>query len=236
MTHQAHNIPWQTLVQHLRPLFRDSDDTPAWLQNAAMPNGGGKDSKDNASNFYLCSKPNQGKDLDHFVEAFVRNIHDHTRSERRKYPETYKPLGADEIVLTDHLVRKLNPAARYVREHSLGGSSLAGSIGKGILTGVDSAPIGGPGEPPCQHDDEAKQAGCNCIIHFEYRKAGTFLYGHESNDCYKFLETNGKSFFNMEIAKLMVLYGELDPILSVCSQDYIDFESWHSVGQCYDTV
>lgn len=227
MAHQPHDIPWQALVQHVQAFFREGDDAGKWAH--------GYDSEDNWSNFYLCSKPNQGKDLDHFVEAFARNIHEHTRTERSRYPETYKPLREDEIMLPDELVRKLGPLALYARQHSMIGNPLAGGgNGRDMLTRRDRVPVGDLGEPPCQHDNE--QGGCNCIIPLEYRKAASFLRPYQFNEDYKFLEINGKSFFNLELVKAMLLHGELDPILGACSAEHIDLENWHSVSQISEAV
>lgn len=93
MAHQAHNIPWSLLASNLR-----------WVSAGSSCCG--------AADLHPRLKPKQGKDFTHFVEAFIRNIEEHSASERRKYPEEYDaPSPADEI-LDEGLVKKIGVTVR----------------------------------------------------------------------------------------------------------------------------
>lgn len=64
---QAHNIPWSLLASNLE-----------W-----------KTPTNFATNLYPRMEPTQAKDLTHFVNAFVKNLEDHSVCERKKYPKHY---------------------------------------------------------------------------------------------------------------------------------------------------
>lgn len=92
-------------------------------------------------------------------------------------------------------------------------------------------------DPP--HDDLCRHTGaeeCQCPIPYEERKASAFYRKYCQNPCYCFLEENGKAFFNQEIFKTLLLYGEMDTILRVCAIPDVGLRDWWEVGQCYDVV
>jgi hypothetical protein len=66
----------------------------------------------------------------------------------------------------------------------------------------------------------------------EMKLASAFFHPRKANDCYQFEEENGKGFFNLEIAKLLIIHGELEPVLRACTRKEFDFKSWEQVAQC----
>ncbi|KAB8078781.1 hypothetical protein BDV29DRAFT_152421 [Aspergillus leporis] len=96
MAHQAHNIPWSLLASNL--LWR-----PVGSCNCR------------AANLHPRLKPNQGKELNHFVEAFVRNIDEHSACERRKYPERYDSPDPNDAIVDEDISKKIKPTVRRWR-------------------------------------------------------------------------------------------------------------------------
>ncbi|KJZ71845.1 hypothetical protein HIM_08773 [Hirsutella minnesotensis 3608] len=184
------------------------------LKPILRPSHGQRDKE--CSNFYLRLEPGQAGQLRHFVAAFARNIDDHTRSERAKYEETYPVPSRTDILLTDAVVEKISPAVLWFRQRS----SFHSSLSK-----VD------PESPKsfCRHQDE-----CSCAVPFRERRVEAFLRQHVQNNCYEFWNYNSHAFYNLEIVKLLLLYGEIEPILRICAHPDNDLLSWQSQTQCYD--
>ncbi|KAF3388318.1 hypothetical protein F1880_004202 [Penicillium rolfsii] len=67
----------------------------------------------------------------------------------------------------------------------------------------------------------------------EMRKASAFFYSQQSNDCNRFTEDNGKGFFNLEILKLLIIHGYMEPVLRVCVHPDVGIESWEQAAQCH---
>lgn len=214
MAHQAHNIPWQALTAHIKPVFRKYD---------------GADRGE--SNFYLCYKSQQAKQLTYFVTSFAKNIEHHTRCERKKYPETFLPPAQDDLVLSDAVVKKLNPTVMRLRQHHLKG-------GRDRFTDrlIDQSIWKNSIESLCCHTDDAEEFACDCIIPHAERRAAAFFRSYTQNPCYQFFDFNAMAFYNLEILKLLLLYGEMDLILRICAHPDVDYAMWHDRGLCYDTV
>lgn len=60
----------------------------------------------------------------------------------------------------------------------------------------------------------------------ETRTASAFFHGQETNDCGQFEEINGKGFFNLEIAKSLIIHGEMEPVLCACAHEEMALGSW----------
>lgn len=217
MAHQAHNIPWQVLAANLKPVFRKYD---------------GADRENFKSNFYLCSKPQQAKELNHFVKAFAKNIQGHTRCERKKYTETYDPPAASDVPLNDDIVKKLNPTVLRLRQRTFEHNTEVDALTRayeqlGLTNSTGSL---------CCHEDSEPGFKCRCAIPRGERNVAAFLRRYRHNDCYQFLNVNAEAFYNLEVAKLLLLYGEMDIILRICAHPDVDYRAWHNVGPCYDSV
>ena len=198
MAHQAHNIPWRILASNFH----------------YVPFHG---SYNNVTNLYPNLKPTQGKELDYFVEAFVKTIEEHSRGERDKYSESYEVPAPDDILLSDALVDKLAPLARRIRLTHEGQED-------------DSRTYR---EQPCPHR-LPQDPECRCAIPFEERKTEAFLRPRVDNECYRFLAENGPAFFNLDIAKALVLHGQMEPLLRVCARPDVQYLHWWSARECYD--
>lgn len=96
MAHEAHNIPWNVLASNLQ-----------WFSASTSPDG--------LSNLYPRFRRDQGKELTSFVDAFVKNIDEHSTHERRKYPEKYDLLESEDVVLDDDIVQEIIPTVRGSR-------------------------------------------------------------------------------------------------------------------------
>ncbi|KAG8425391.1 hypothetical protein J3458_002096 [Metarhizium acridum] len=215
MAHQAHNIPWQALTSHLKPVFRRYDGADG----------------DKMSNFYVCYKPQQGKQLTYFVTAFAQNIEHHTQCERSKHPEMYSAPARRDLILTDAVAKKLAPTVLRLRQRS-----LADSDGRDRYTGqpFDQSMSNDATRLFCRHKDGQLGFGCGCVIPYCERQAAAFLREYVPNPCFQFFQQNAEAFYNLEILKLLLLYGEMDPILRICAHPEVDYENWHHVGPCYD--
>ncbi|KFG83944.1 hypothetical protein MANI_020711 [Metarhizium anisopliae] len=215
MAHQAHNIPWQALTSHLKPVFRKYDGADG----------------DKTSNFYVCYKPQQGRQLTYFVTAFAHNIEQHTECERRKYQDTYTAPARHDLILTDAVAKKLAPTVLRLRQRS-----LADSDGRDRYTDqpFDQSMSNDATRLFCRHGNAQPGFGCGCVIPYCERQAAAFLREYVPNPCFQFFQHNAEAFYNLEILKLLLLYGEMDPILRICAHPEIDYENWHHVGPCYD--
>jgi hypothetical protein len=60
-------------------------------------------------------QPNQGRELTFFINAFVRNIKEHSACERKKYPDHYNPPPNDEIILDERTAKRIAPTIRRVK-------------------------------------------------------------------------------------------------------------------------
>lgn len=217
MAHQAHNIPWQALTGHLKPVFRKYDGADG----------------DKTSNFYVCYKPQQGRQLTYFATAFAQNIEQHTECERRKYQDTYTAPARHDLILNDAVAKKLAPTVLRLRQRS-----LADSDGRDRYTDqpFDQSMSNDATRLFCRHGDGQPGFGCGCVIPYCERQAAAFLREYVPNPCFQFFQHNAEAFYNLEILKLLLLYGEMDPILRICAHPEVDYENWHHVGPCYDEV
>ncbi|KAJ0420543.1 hypothetical protein BJY00DRAFT_284050 [Aspergillus carlsbadensis] len=98
MAHQTHNIPWTLLSSHLK------------YSSASQCSCG-------VANLHPRMKPHQGKELTFFVNAFVRNIKEHSAIERSKYPSRYKPPSNDEIIIDERAAERIGPTIRRVKRN-----------------------------------------------------------------------------------------------------------------------
>ncbi|EED16257.1 hypothetical protein TSTA_013570 [Talaromyces stipitatus ATCC 10500] len=204
-THQTHNIPWNTLASHLKIYW---PDIPTWQ---------------NPSNLYFRSKDNQENDVRYFATCFAKTIREHTTCERKKFAENYDVSGKDDIILDDTTVQKTSPLVYKWRQSYRW--DLADKSKPKVCMSTSIRKL-------CTHNDGFN---CGCAIPFKERKVSSFLRRYYSNDCYKFYRENRDQFYNIELAKTLILYDEMEPILRVCSHPDVDYKRWHSVLECYDT-
>lgn len=191
MAHQAHNIPWSLLASNLR-----------WV--SAGPTSG-------CTNLRPGTKKQRGKELMFFLEAFSRNIAEHSACERRKYPETYDPPKPNDVVLDAATATKIGPTVRRWRHHY--GSKYTGPSWD------------------CPHDEHD---GCQChIIPRENRQLSAFLREYRASPCHLYWQYNEEYHFNVEIVKTLLLYGEMEPILRIYAHPGVNLKYiWRSNDWC----
>lgn len=198
MAHQAHNIPWDLLASNLR-----------WSP-AGSCHGVTHD-------LYPRFKPDQGKELTHFARAFAKNIEEHSKCERKKYPEKYDPPMSTDVVIEEKTAAKivslLRPWRQSLRECSVFRKDEFGCSGE-----------------ICGHFDNAD---CRCpLLSHEHRIASAFCRPYELAPCYQFLNFHRDGFYNLQVLKVMILYGEIDPILRVCAHPEVAIGTWWEVDEC----
>ena len=189
MAHQASSIPWNVLASNL-----------LWSE-AKHPGHG---------DLHLRFKPEQGKQLNYFVEGFVRNIREHASTSRQKYPTHHDPPHPDAVILDDATVSKIAPTVRRWRAQL---QRWHNDIIFNRERGESQVPI------PIPVPDEE-------------RRASAFYRSYRENPCYSFFRVNGEAFFNLELVKTLLLYGEMDVLFSVCAHPGVDLRTWWSKGRC----
>ncbi|KAI1336747.1 hypothetical protein F5Y15DRAFT_193538 [Xylariaceae sp. FL0016] len=207
MAHRTPGIPWDVLASNFEYILRNP-------------------SNKGITNLYPRLKPTQGEDLNHFVRVFAKAVGDHSDHEREKYPDSYQPAAEDEIIINDEVAKKISPVVAELRNDQ---DWLYDSMGfdreKARLTVQ-------PGELCGHPSTEATLFQCSCPLPLSERKAAAFQRAYTSNDCFQFSE-NRDAFFNIELVKTLILCGEMDPILRACAHEFVDYEQWWCVAQCY---
>jgi len=166
---------------------------------------------------HLRFQPDQGKKLEYFVEALVRSIGEHSSTSRKKYPEHYDPPHPDDIILDDATASKIAPTVRRW--------CASGEMREYL-------------EDRCRGDDSAAAEegrakwNLNDVIPDEERRAAAFYRSYRGNDCFDFFDENGEAFFNLEVVKTLLLYGEMDIIFRVCANPDVDLGTWWRMGTC----
>jgi hypothetical protein len=160
-------------------------------------------------------KPTQAKQLTYFAEAFARNVAEYAVCERRKYRDTYAPPAADDVIVDERTARKIQRSAHRVQDD--------------LKTQPDYTCW------KCWEGQTDRKCRCPSLP-VEERTAAAFLRQHEPNPCYGFYAYNGERFYNVEIVKLLLLYGEMEPVLRVCAHPDVDLEKWWTMQECMDVV
>jgi len=200
MAHQAHNIPWTVLARNLK-----------WSPSS---NCDGR-----ATNLHFRCKPHQGRELTYFVEAVLKNIDEHSKTERKKCAETYNAPAPDDIVLSDDVVRRISPTVWRLRQRcdSCAGLEVEATYNPKL----------------CQHREGPR---CKCPVPYQERKMASFLRKHVYRGCYQFWNNNKEAFLTAELTKTLLLYGEMDTLLLICAHPEIGLESWWNAFQCQCVV
>ncbi|PYI07532.1 hypothetical protein BO78DRAFT_312984 [Aspergillus sclerotiicarbonarius CBS 121057] len=201
MAHQAHNICWNILANnlvHRSPAYPDADLV---------------------SNLYFRFKPTQGKEIGYFAESFARNIAEHTKCERQKYPANFDPIQPDEVLLDDRTAEKVRPMAyKWCKAYQKWDWPLAERVQKT------------PGL--CPHRDNDGFFACGCPFPFSERKGSAFLRRYQSNHCYEFFNVNIEAFYNLQVVNALLVLGEMEPVLRLCNSGN-DLAQWMEMNECY---
>ncbi|KAL5049128.1 hypothetical protein BDW71DRAFT_165819 [Aspergillus fruticulosus] len=222
MAHQAHRIHWGSLVGNLR--YQPGD-----FHSEAR------------SDIVFGFRPTQGKEIDYFAESFLRNLNDHTVTERAKYPAEYEPPRPEDLLIDDATAQRLNRTVykwRTSLDSKLWPNLHVRWSGRKALCphGSDTDEARKRDDPRrWEAQDDGFKIGCSCPLPRKERTVSAFLRQYMSNDCYKFYKANRGAFVNIELVKTLLQFGEMDPILRVCSHAEIDYVQWKDVTECYDT-
>lgn len=191
MAHQAHNIPWTLLASNLR-----------WVHSSPIGH---------CLELRPDRKPQRGKQLMYFLEAFARNIEEHSVCERRKYADKYDPPDVDDVIVDEATATKISRTVQRWRQRPK----------KGFLQRHWGCPAARGFEE------------CEChVIPEDNRRAAAFLLKYEYNPCYQFWSYNNNYFFNLEIIKTLLLHGEMDPIFRVCAHPRMDLDNGWEMDEC----
>ncbi|XEU97241.1 hypothetical protein FSHL1_002527 [Fusarium sambucinum] len=220
MTHQAERLPWQTLasVFDLKPTNPCQHD---------------------ALNLHPRDEPETAQKLSKFLDAFFKSASFDARREREKYPEKYDPLDAgiflrsmtgeeqdesvrmqydnppeNQVILTDKLVDKITPTVRrwYPKDKD---GSVSAKFEQGLL---------------CPHVNDSDK--CECVLPLKERQLAAFQGDYYPSDCFQFFAHNSEAYDNLKFVKTLILLGEMDPILQVCSSDECYLHKWWDVAAC----
>ncbi|KAJ5259574.1 hypothetical protein N7478_012555 [Penicillium angulare] len=141
---------------------------------------------------------------------FAKNIEEHSNCERRKYPPTYDPPDSNEDIIGDPIAAKIFPTVRKWRTESPGEFDCSGGFCQS-----------GEGEGPC----------CP-ILPLHERKMSAFCRQYVYGECYHFYTGQSPGYFNMELMKTLVLYGEMEPLLRACAHPDVAIKGWHNIDEC----
>ncbi|KAH7188185.1 uncharacterized protein B0J16DRAFT_336573 [Fusarium flagelliforme] len=214
MAHQAERLPWQSLAS----VFE--------LKTANSCQHG-------ARNLHPQDTPESRQNLSHFLDAFFKNATIDANQERKKYPDKFDPINVgtffkdiageeddtptqyyppakDEVILTEESVEKITPTVKHWYPKEEDGSS---KVEQGLL---------------CTHTND-----CDCALPLKERQLAAFQREYYPNDCWEFYHYNGKAYRNLEFVKTLILNGEMDPVLRVCSSDECHLARWWEAGPCY---
>ncbi|CAG7559252.1 unnamed protein product [Fusarium equiseti] len=213
MAHQAERLPWQTLAS----VFELKTANPC---------------QHGARNLHPQATPESRQKLSQFFDALFKNATIDAKQERNKYPDKFDPINVgsffkditgeeddtpaqyyppakDEVILPDKIVEIITLTVKRWYPKEKDGSS---KVDQGLL---------------CTHTND-----CDCALPLKERQTAAFQRDRHFNDCYEFYHYNGKAYRNLEFIKTLILHGEMDPILRVCSSDECYLIKWWTCGPC----
>ncbi|EPS28347.1 hypothetical protein PDE_03293 [Penicillium oxalicum 114-2] len=164
---------------------------------------------DKVTNLHPRATESRGKQLTYFIKAFVGAIEEHSVSERQKYPSSFDPVEPSDILLSQATAQKIAPTVRKWRGYGFKGHCPSGVCNTTVEKVCRCAPI---------PDEE--------------RRVAAFLRPHGPRECYEFFRKNSDAFFNIEIVKTLLLYGEMDTLLRVCALPDVELAQWWQDAEC----
>ncbi|KAK8861893.1 hypothetical protein PGQ11_008128 [Apiospora arundinis] len=171
---------------------------------------------ENVTDFFQRKRPDQGRDLNKFVEFLSEILAGSAARERQKFPDRYEAAARDEVVITESDALKIAP---HMRRHHLKYS-------------MDERHYEKQGCPVslCTHVGDTE---CLCALRFEERRMSSFLHRFSGGyECYAFDRTDRDSFLGQELLKTILVYGDMDTVLRICAHPDVDFLTWWNACQC----
>lgn len=170
-----------------------------------------------AHDLYPSFKPDQGKRRTHFARAFAKIVDEHSECARKKYPEKYDPPRSTDVIIEEKTAAKvlsiLRPWQQSLEERFIDREEKLSCSGK-----------------ICGHFDNG---GCRCpLLPHEHRIASAFCRPHGDAPCYQFLDIHFDGFYNLQVLKTKILYGEINPILWACAHPEVAIGTWWEVDEC----
>lgn len=144
-------------------------------------------------------KPDQRKELTYFARAFAKNIDEHSKCERKKYPKKYDPPKSIDVIIDEKTAARIERLLGSWRQRRRGRYSHRDEFScEGKI---------------CGHYDEDK-GECRCpVLPHEHRIASAFCWPYEFEPCYQFEHLHPEGCYNQKVLRSMIMYGEIDPIL-----------------------
>ncbi|KAJ5825941.1 hypothetical protein N7474_003079 [Penicillium riverlandense] len=173
----------------------------------------GDSCKCGTTNLHPRMRKNQAKALNDFVKAFLRNIDKHSNHERTKFRAKYDIPDRTDVIIDESVAQKIMPTVLRYRHYGRRNDFLC------------------PGVASESRDHRLGYCQCPALPDQE-RSASSFLRRYIKNRCYRFVEDNNDAFFNLELVKTLILYGEMNPVLRICAHPEVDLMSWWSKAQC----
>lgn len=160
-------------------------------------------------------KPNQGQELNHFAKAFAKNVEEHSRCERRKYRDKYDTPGSTDVIVDENTATKIQPTVRRWLKTC-----------KEERPRVDYVCCWDKGQSV---EDPTSQFPA---LPHEERIASAFCRQYQYTECYAFYRMQSSGYFNMELVKTLIVYGEMEPILRVCAHPDVAIGTWWHIDEC----
>jgi hypothetical protein len=110
MAHQAHALPWQTIADHFKFVYK-------------------KRAYYGRTNLYPCFKRDQGSQLQHFARVFARLMDHASAQEREKYPEELIPPEEEEIFIPDHTTKRIEKTIKWYKRGCSKHTAACHSVG-----------------------------------------------------------------------------------------------------------
>ncbi|CAH0027036.1 unnamed protein product [Clonostachys rhizophaga] len=163
-----------------------------------------------STNYHFQFKADQSDSIRNFINTMASAIKGSADRERLKYPDQYIVPAADDIMIDMTVARKIAPLIHKLRED-------------GWYWKQDDL----PDAASCQHlrDD------CPGMLPLKERKMSAFLRVFDSDQangisCPFDRVANEDVFFNLEVFKALVICGEMDILLRICSHPDVHFSYW----------
>ncbi|KAK7921556.1 hypothetical protein PG985_009578 [Apiospora marii] len=191
------DIPWDLLITNFTFVKSNSD-------------------RNHVTDFSPCGEPNQGRDLNNFVEVLSKIIPEAATHKRIQYAKRYEAAAPDEIVISVEDALKIAPHLRRHHSHC--------EVDGRYMT--DEGPVS---VALCNHVGDTR---CRCALRYEERRMSTFLHPYIQSGCHSFDLHNRRSFLGLEILKALLIYGDMETVLRICAHPEVDFLQWWGAQEC----
>ncbi|OKL62341.1 hypothetical protein UA08_02822 [Talaromyces atroroseus] len=227
MAHQAEKLAWNIVVQNLDYYSLEHPEQPR-ASNLFFPPPLGAE---------------QSKVVRAFAASFSRTLTEQISLERAKYQESYDPPNEDDLIIDDATARRISPTVAertYIFHEDMHSTNALSwepcHHTSGKHTRFDYENWNEHDEDSSEDDDgdhtEDFTFNCKCALPLRERKAHSFLRQYRPNGCYEFYALNEAAYFNIHVVKALLVRGEMEPVLRVCSHPNVDYWKWQNMREC----